>query len=101
MLIRSVISVQESVNADYVTRLHVHMDEVPALAWDALLACQAMPTPFMRHAWLRALQASGSASPETGWTLQVLALWQGDTLAAACPLYLKTHSRGEYVFDHA
>ena len=101
MLIRSVISVQESVNADYVTRLHVHMDEVPAPSWDALLACQAMPTPFMRHAWLRALQASGSASPETGWTLQVLALWQGDTLAAACPLYLKTHSRGEYVFDHA
>jgi predicted N-acyltransferase len=59
----------------------------------------------MQHAYLSAMQTSQSAAPETGWTLQVISLWrstpQGDVLAAACPLYIKTHSRGEYVFDHA
>jgi predicted N-acyltransferase len=59
----------------------------------------------MRHAYLSAMQTSQSAVPETGWTLQVISLWRetptGLALAAACPLYLKTHSRGEYVFDHA
>jgi predicted N-acyltransferase len=59
----------------------------------------------MQHAYLSAMQTSQSAVPETGWTLQVVSLWRdtvtGPTLAAACPLYLKTHSRGEYVFDHA
>lgn len=74
---------------------------IDAAAWDALLATQAEPTPFMRHAYLAALQASGSAVPETGWTPRFMLLWDGDQLAAACPLYLKTHSYGEYVFDWA
>lgn len=69
--------------------------------WDALLARQATPTPFMRHAYLTALHASGCAQPRTGWTPRYLQLWDGQALAAACPLYLKTHSWGEYVFDWA
>jgi hypothetical protein len=39
--------------------------------------------------------------PETGWTPRFVTLWKGDTLAGACALYLKDHSYGEYVFDHA
>ncbi len=72
-----------------------------AQAWDALLHAQASPTPFMRHAYLRALQQSACASPKTGWQLQVIALRQGDRLMAACPLYVKNHSYGEYIFDWA
>lgn len=74
---------------------------MPDDAWDALLATQARPTPFMRLAYLRALQDSGSATGATGWQPQFVSLWRGDTLLAACPAYLKTHSYGEYVFDWA
>lgn len=70
-------------------------------AWDALLARQRTPTPFMRHAYLAALHSSGSAVPDTGWSPRFLLLWDGDDLAAACPLYVKAHSYGEYVFDWA
>jgi predicted N-acyltransferase len=55
----------------------------------------------MRHEYLAALHESGSASPDTGWTPCFVTLWQGGTLAGACPLYLKAHSYGEYVFDWA
>ena len=96
---------QKNVSLNYVTRVHGDLDAIEPSAWDALLAKQEAPTPFMRHAYLSAMQRSGSAVPETGWTLQVISLWhsplEGETLAAACPVYLKTHSRGEYVFDFA
>ncbi len=69
--------------------------------WDALLAQQAVPTPFMRHAYLQAMHASDSAVPSKGWTPRFMLLWEGDVLVAACPLYLKSHSYGEYVFDWA
>ena len=75
--------------------------DVDASAWDALLAQQSQPTPFMRHAYLCALHTSGSATPRTGWTPRFMTLWEGETLVAACPLYLKNHSYGEYVFDWA
>ena len=74
---------------------------IDAAQWDALLAQQTHPTPFMRHAYLSALHHSGSATPQTGWSAQFLSLWLGDQLQAACPLYLKSHSYGEYVFDWA
>jgi predicted N-acyltransferase len=74
---------------------------IDAHAWNALLAAQPHPTPFMRHEYLAALHDSGSATPATGWVPNFLTLWQGETLAAGCPLYLKDHSYGEYVFDWA
>ena len=86
---------------DYVTRVFEDMDAIAPRHWDSLLAHQPAPTPFMRHAYLSAMASSGSASPQTGWALRLISLWEGDTLAAACPVYLKTHSRGEYVFDWA
>ncbi|HEY9209593.1 MAG TPA: GNAT family N-acetyltransferase [Acidovorax sp.] len=75
--------------------------EVDASAWNALLARQSHATPFMRHEYLAALHESGSANARTGWTPRFMTLWQGDVLVAACPLYLKSHSYGEYVFDWA
>jgi predicted N-acyltransferase len=97
--------VLENVSLNYVTRVQDDLSGIEPGAWDDLLARQDAPSPFMRHAYLSAMQTSHSAVPETGWTLQVISLWRetptGLALAAACPLYLKTHSRGEYVFDHA
>jgi uncharacterized protein len=66
--------------------------------WDGLLAHADQPTPFMRWAFLREL-ARQSAVPETGWTPCFALLEQGDELRAAAPLWLKTHSWGEFVFD--
>jgi uncharacterized protein len=83
--------------------IHLYDDpaQIDASAWNALLESQAAPTPFMRHEYLRALHASGSAAPQTGWTNQLLCLQRGGKLVAACALYLKSHSYGEYVFDWA
>jgi predicted N-acyltransferase len=90
---------------NYVTRVQDDLSAITPKAWDELLAQQCAPSPFIQHAYLSAMHTSGSAVSENGWTLQVISLWrstpQGDVLAAACPLYIKTHSRGEYVFDHA
>jgi uncharacterized protein len=86
---------------EYRIGVHASFDEVDAAEWDALLALQPRPTPFMRHAYLHALQASGSAVAATGWKPQVLTLRRGGELVAACAQYLKNHSYGEYVFDWA
>jgi len=88
-----------------ITRVFSAVQEIAATPWDALLAQQATPTPFMRHAYLAALQASGSATAQTGWQACFITLWQAgpgeEALLAACPLYVKNHSWGEYVFDMA
>jgi len=89
---------------DYVIRVLDSPLKVNASEWNALLAAQSpgeAANPFMRHEYLAALHESGSATPETGWTPRFITLWQGKTLAGACPLYLKAHSYGEYVFDWA
>ncbi len=76
-------------------------EAIDGAAWNALLARQRTPTPFMRHEYLGALHASGSAVPATGWQPRFVLLRDGADLVAACPLYIKRHSRGEYVFDWA
>ena len=69
---------------------------VDPAAWDAL----APPgNPFLAHAFLAALEASGSARDSTGWQPFHLVVEDGDRLVAAAPLYVKSHSYGEYVFD--
>ena len=72
-----------------------------AAAWDQLLAEQASPTPFLRQAYLGALHSSGSAVAATGWQACFVVLEQAGQLQAACAMYLKRHSYGEYVFDWA
>ena len=84
-----------------ITRVFNTALDINASDWNSLLACQPQATPFMRHEYLVALESSASAIPTTGWGAQFFTLWQGDALVAACPLYLKNHSYGEYVFDHA
>ena len=66
-----------------------------------MLAQEPDASPFVQHAYLSALHESGCARPSAGWQPQYLTLWRGDVLHAACPLYLKNHSYGEYVFDWA
>ncbi len=71
--------------------------DIPAAQWDAL----AGDNPFLRHAFLHALQASGCASPATGWDARFVTVWEDDKLVGGMPLYLKSHSWGEFVFDWA
>ncbi len=86
---------------DYVIRVCSSPMQVDPVAWDALLQNQANPSPFMRHAYLAALDASGSACKRTGWAPHFFLLERDGVLQAACVLYAKTHSYGEYVFDWA
>ncbi|NVD44674.1 GNAT family N-acetyltransferase [Qipengyuania atrilutea] len=69
-----------------------------AAAWDAL---DPAGNPFTSHAFLSALEDSGSVGPGTGWQAAPLVIEDGGELLAALPTYLKGHSQGEYVFDHA
>ncbi len=74
------------------------LGDVAAADWDA---CVPGGNPFVRHAFLSALEESGSAVAETGWLGQHVMLKDpvGQVLGAV-PMYLKSHSHGEYVFDH-
>lgn len=66
--------------------------------WNALSA--DLDTPFFEWEWLRLLEESGSAVETNGWLPHHLTLWRDDRLVAAAPLYIKSHSAGEFVFDH-
>jgi hypothetical protein len=71
-------------------------------AWNALLEGTGAPgNPFLRHEFLAALIETGCASARTGWQPQLLLLERDGMLAGAMPLFLKSHSYGEYVFDWA
>ncbi|MCY4156814.1 MAG: GNAT family N-acetyltransferase [Gammaproteobacteria bacterium] len=75
------------------------ISEVAASDWNAFAGNS---NPFLRHEFIHALEASGCASRETGWQPCHLLLLNGeDRPAAAMPLYIKSHSRGEFVFDWA
>ena len=78
--------------------LHARIAEIDPADWDA---CAGDDNPFVSHAFLSALEDSGSAGARTGWLPQhaVLRAEDGGVVAAA-PLYAKSHSYGEYVFDH-
>lgn len=80
-------------------RRHSSYAEIPPAAWNALTGTD---NPFLRHEFLVALELSGSATPATGWTALPITLedGRGRTLGAV-PLWLKTHSYGELVYDFA
>ena len=86
---------------NYRTHIVSSLAEVGQAAWDALAVTQDKANPFLSYAFLHALHESGSASTEAGWQPQFIVLYDGETLAAAMPLYVKSHSYGEYVFDWA
>jgi uncharacterized protein len=72
--------------------------DIPASEWDA---CAGSANPFVSHAFLSALEISGSATPATGWqAIHVVIDDENGHIVAVAPCYVKSHSRGEYVFDH-
>ncbi len=76
---------------------HAGMADFDATVWNVL----AGDYPFLRHEFLSALEASGSVAPATGWTPRHLLLGQAAQPLALAPLYEKSHSWGEFVFDFA
>ncbi len=70
----------------------------PSAEWDA---CAGAGNPFVSHAFLAILEASGSATADAGWQPLPIVIQGGDGAPAAiAPAYAKSHSQGEYVFDH-
>jgi predicted N-acyltransferase len=78
-------------------RLTEAISGISPKVWDSVSG----HTACLSHAFLSALEDSGSVTSGTGWTPRHLGLWSGDGLQAALPLYEKHHSYGEYVFDWA
>ena len=77
-------------------RVAESLDEVPTEDWNRIAATGQ---PFLRHEFLSALERSGCVGDAAGWYPRHLLFHAGDTLVAAAPMYLKTHSYGEFVFD--
>jgi len=78
--------------------LHRRISEIPAAEWDA---CAAERNPFVSHAFLSVLEDSGSTGERTGWLGQHAALRdEAGGIVGVAPMYAKSHSYGEYVFDH-
>ncbi|GJN27539.1 hypothetical protein PR202_gb15569 [Eleusine coracana subsp. coracana] len=79
--------------------------DVPAVDWDACACDPDDPekfNPFLTHAFLSSLEESGSAVKETGWLpFHVVARDENENIIGVVPLYLKSHSRGEFVFDQS
>ena len=79
-----------------------HLDQISAVSAERWYALFGHSYPFINHRFLHALETSDSVSPQLGWTPCHLVLEGADgELLAACPLYLKAHSYGEFVFDFA
>jgi predicted N-acyltransferase len=76
---------------------HAAIAEIDSHEWDKL----AGDNPFLSHAFLNALETTGCASAETGWQPAHLTLRHDGKLTGAMPLYIKSHSYGEFVFDWA
>ncbi len=87
------------IEAETVTvRVANAMAEIDAGQWDA---CAGRTNPFVSHAFLKALEDAGCVRPETGWApYHVVIENQAGELQGAVPLYLKGHSRGEFIFDY-
>jgi predicted N-acyltransferase len=94
---------------NYRMRIVSSLSEIGQTEWDALVGLQSDANPFLSFAFLDALHETACACAETGWQPQYLTLWCDDQrgnqhnsrLEAAMPLYAKSHSYGEYVFDWA
>ncbi len=85
-------------SGEFTLTLHQSISEIPAEDWNA---CAGTDNPFVSHAFLSAVEDSGSATPRTGWLPRHAALRDtAGTVVACAPMYAKSHSYGEYVFDH-
>ncbi len=85
--------------APFTLSLHRSIADIDAVTWDG--CAQPEENPFIGHAFLEALEESGAVGPRTGWLPRHAALHDGaGQLVAIAPAYVKSHSYGEYVFDH-
>ena len=80
-------------------RIHGSIADIGREAWDAHASLTG--DPFLSYDFLEACEASGCAQPRQGWAPRHLTLENGGDVVGVMPLYLKGHSQGEYVFDHA
>ena len=87
--------------SDYRIRMLASPQDINAEDWNALLAQQEHSSPFMEFDFLSGLQDAACATAATGWDSHFILLEHNEVLVAACVVYLKTHSYGEYVFDWA
>jgi uncharacterized protein len=87
---------------DLTVTIHPRIAEISASDWDACATPDAAThNPFVSHAFLHALEDAGTVTARTGWTPQHLVLRDKDQqVLAVAPAYLKSHSQGEYIFDH-
>ena len=81
------------------------LSQIAATDWDSCACPEAAgggraKDPFTTYRFLSALEQSGSVGPGTGWQPQYLTAYLEDRLVACAPLYAKSHSQGEYIFDH-
>ena len=84
--------------------LNSDLGQIDPALWDACAnpeGAQPPLDPFTTHRFLHALERSGSVGAGTGWEPRHILVHQGSDLIAAAPLYVKSHSQGEYIFDHA
>ncbi len=72
------------------------LEDVDAEAWNALAGREQ---PFLRHEFLHSLEATGCVGDDAGWYPRHLLFYAGEALVAAAPMYMKSHSYGEFVFD--
>ena len=88
----------DTTEPEFSLTLHPRIADIPATEWDA---CAGGGNPFVSHAFLAALEESGSATSRTGWLPQhaVLRDTASGAILACAPCYAKSHSQGEYVFD--
>ena len=85
---------------------HASLDEIGQPAWDACACPEAADggrpaDPFTTWRFLKALEESRSVGSGTGWTQRYLSARKGEKVIAVAPLYVKSHSQGEYIFDHS
>jgi hypothetical protein len=71
--------------------------QVPRTDWDSLVG---NASPFLKWDWLDSLEQSGCVNEKTGWLPHHIVVEKGTSLVAACPMYLKLHSMGEFIFDY-
>ncbi|HEY0628909.1 MAG TPA: peptidogalycan biosysnthesis protein, partial [Sphingomicrobium sp.] len=83
--------------AEIVARIAQSVSDLPSAQWDRLAGTA---DPFLSHAFLSLLESSGSVGEATGWAPLPVTVERAGRVTATAPAYLKTHSQGEYVFDH-
>ena len=83
--------------ADWQVRIVNDISGLDQAQWDALVGGES---PFLEWDWLAGLEATGCVGPSLGWGPHHIVVERGGRLIAACPLYLKSNSEGEFIFDH-